>query len=503
MLRTILSLLLLFLIASCGSREEIVARYDLEKLVWHARLIEQRASIDQLRGSERDLDRVIAAYKRVIEDDPLSKPHAGSWEPAVTKDIRRILLGSRITLARLTFLGERYLQPGIYFEDPFADPALQIAGAAGRRQRIARSLYGIDGAALPEMECETYFRQIVGSDEFWTTPLAIGDTFLDIPVFLARAYKANGDTHSFDDVAELAETFYARVIRVWPDSMIAEKARLHHIRLLTVREEWRDAARQIDEMLAHSYGRGIASRLLFMKARIVDAGMEQPGAATRIYTTLVNDYPGSPESRMGGVCLAMIRARSGDTEIARTMLRTIEKDDAASDAQKGLAMLARAIQLRNEGSWNESLVILRRLQNLYPYTPAALEAPILITAHFMESGDSVLAIRSLERSNEYYLPLLRRGNALFNQGYVPEDYLIENYLVAGRVREVVQLLLEESRRWGWSGNAAALLKSAHLCANAAGDEERAQEILKKSLALFSQTRYATVAGNSLAALERN
>lgn len=485
---------------ACGTRDDIVARYRLESLVWQAHLIDRRVTIDFLRNSERDIDLVSDAFEAVVEADPLPLADTRSWDPAVVADIKALVMGSKITLARLNFLGERYFQPGIHFRRSIDDPVLTAAGSGEQRIEYARTLYGISSSPGPEIRCERYFKEIVSGDDFWIAPLAIRESFLEIPLVLARIYKCRRDQRAFEDVSGLAESFYTKVIRVWPDSLIADEARFQRIQLTLVREDWNGAVRLIDEMMAHPYGWTLVPRLLLLKGRVAEVGLQRRNMALENYSILARDYPETPEAYAGDVFKAMILEQIGQGAQAKQLLRTVEKNDSATDDMRGLAMLVRAIQLKRENSWDESIVLLRRLQNQHPFTEAALEAPLIITSYYTSSGDSSLAKRNLERSKQFYLSLIERKNTLFERGLLPEDYLIENYLLAGKAEEIAEMLAEDSYRWGWSGNAAALLKSAHIYANIIGDRERSQEILKKCLAQFPQTRYSGVAGNSLAAL---
>lgn len=500
-LKTVSILVLLSVVAACGTRDDIVARYRLEKLVWQAREIDRRLTIDFLRNSERDIELMTGAFETVVAGDPLPFADTGSWDSAVVKDIKTLVMGSKITLAHLHLLGERYFQSGIHFRIIVDDPVMIAAGSGERKLELARTLYGISSGPGNEIRCERYFKEVVFDDDFWNAPPAIRESFLDIPLVLARIYKCRRDRQSFETLSDVAESFYTKVIRVWPDSLIAEKARFQKVQLMFLEEDWVGAMKHIDEMTAHTRGRTIVPRLLLMKGRIAEVGLRKRDMALQIYSALSRDYPDTPEAYSGDVSRAMILAQAGNAEQAKQLLRSIEKNEDAPDEVRSLAMLERAIQLDIEVSWNESMLILRRLQNQYPFTEAALEAPLIITSHYITAGDTTLAIRNLERSTQFYLSLIERKNTLFERGLLPEDYLIENYLLADRSEEIAAMLVENSHRWGWSSNAGALLKSAHIYANIIGDRERSKEILKKCLALFLETRYSGVARNSLAILE--
>jgi TolA-binding protein len=164
-------------------------------------------------------------------------------------------------------------------------------------------------------------------------------------------------------------------------------------------------------------------------------------------------------------------------------------------------MLTLALHLEQTSRWDEALPLIRRVIQLYPHTDAAVEAPLIVTAHYVAEGDEALATRSLQRATDFYLSLISRQSNYSGNRLFLEDVLISNFLMMGRAEDVANLLEEESVEWDEASTAAALLKAADIYVEIIDDRPGAIRTLKKCIELFPETRYAKLAQARLASLE--
>ena len=163
--------------------------------------------------------------------------------------------------------------------------------------------------------------------------------------------------------------------------------------------------------------------------------------------------------------------------------------------------MTRARYLEQQDRWNEALPLLRRLMRLFPDTDPAVEAPLVITRHYVETGEPNLARRNLDRATTFYTSMLERQSKYRGDRMLVEDYLIENYLAMGQAQTMVELLETRSAEWDEASSAGAILKSAVIYSAVLDDKENATRLLKKSIELFPKTRYAKIAEQQLEKLE--
>ncbi len=488
-------------VVGCRANEEIGIRYGLEKKLWKAEAIERRLDITVAGSSEREIEAAMQAYREIALYDVLRWFDGGAWNSSAVRDIRMLVAQANIAQASLAFLADRYVQPGIYFRSTIDDPIMYIDDNFRSKERLARLLYSGNSCERLDMESERFFRQLAGSDDFWSGSFVLKDALLSIPLVLLQMCDARNDPGRYAEYDDMAETFYTRIIRVWPDSIAAEQARLHMVFLLTIRADWSDALEAIDDMLDHQYGRNIAPRLMILKAYALAKGLNDPEAAVDVLVQVARLYPESEGAYAADLARGFIYMQAGDAERGLQLFLDIEKNERASEDVRSKAMLLRAVQLERQDTWNESMLILKRLMRFYPATPAALEAPLVVTRHYVSAGDTAHAATNLGRARAFYESLIERRNTLFERGYIVEDYLIENYILADRTEEIVRILSEESDSWGWSRSASALLKGARLCANVLHDTERSSELLKLCMRRFPETRYSRAAERDLAMID--
>jgi tetratricopeptide (TPR) repeat protein len=492
---------LLPLATACADHADVRARYRMEKKLWRAQFYQRRINISIVRASQKDTQLAIASFNRLLSDDPLAAPGADRWQPGVVKDIREIQLESRVALASLYFLSERYADAGTMYERTLAAADLGLGGALEAHLGAARSMY-LAGETIAVMEqCAAIFRQISASPEFWSGAFVPDPVFVDIPVVLARMYREAGDVSAYAEYRDLATEFYRRVAATWPATPIAWQARLGDVQLQVVDEDWRGAAQRIESMLAGAAAGDDVEGLRLLLGEIYAFALHDRVAAERVFAEVEARAPGSATAYAARYDRAALKLETGDEAGAVEGFRALEHDEATPGDVAARAMFAHATILERNGSWDEALQLLRRMQQLYPYAPPSIEAPLLITRHYVSTGEQALAERTLEKAREYYLSLIDRNSPYPGDRLGVQDALAASYASAGRAADGAALLGSAPSTWDDVSTAAGLLRSAEVYATVLADSAAAREMLEKCIERFPETRYSRVAQERLDEIE--
>jgi tetratricopeptide (TPR) repeat protein len=486
---------------ACSQHEDVLARYRLEQKLWRAQYYQRRINISVVRASQNDTRLAIAAFDAVLRDDPLASAEAARWRPEVVADIREIHLLSRAALANLYFLSERYADAGHMYESTLEAAELGFGNALDARLGAARSMYLAGETSDVMRQCAEMFREISSSEEFWSGRFVPDPVFVDIPVVVTRLYREARDSTGYAEYRGLAGNFYRRVVDTWPGTAIARQAALGQVQLCLVDEDWRGAVDRIESTLAAPEPGEDFEGLRLLLGEIYAFALDEPERARAIFVDIETRVPGTALAAAARYDRAALELDLGDEAGAMNAFRLLEQDSATPGDVAARAMYARATILERRGSWDEALQLLRRMQQLYPHAQPSIEAPILITRHYVAAGEPELAQRTLERAREYYLSLIDRNSPYQGDRMGVQDAMAANYATAGRAAEGAVLLGSGPSSWDDASTAAGLLKAAEVYATTLGDTAHAEEMLKKCVERFPETRYSRMAQRRLAELE--
>lgn len=492
---------LLAALSGCGNREDVAMRYAIEQQLWQAQLLERKININFVRADEHDLQQAIAAFVQLSNVDPFAGRSTAGWDPKVKDDIERLLTVSKIALANLYFLGERYYDAGDEFERTLEDPALGYRSSLDARLNLARSMYlaGEEGAL--EQHCKRLFDDISNSDLFWRGGIDLKEVFINVPLVLVRLYRERDDDASYQAMSTRARAFYDRIRRTWPDEPIAARASFASIHLHLLREEWDDGLREIRVLQSNPHFQEQAPTLKVLEGEILAYAKDDTRAGMRVFEDVVAQYPDTPAAGTAAYNIGVLELKGPDPERGEELLEDLEDRDGVAREIAAKSMLARALYLEKTERWDEALLVLRRIVRMHPHTSSAIEAPLVETRHYLRIGEKQLAQRSLERGRDFYLSLMQRRSKYAGDRLRVEDFLIENYMMLGQADEVARLLERESTNWDEVASAGGMFKSALIYANVLEDTDSARRILKKCIELFPETRYAKIAQRQLEQLE--
>jgi len=484
------------LLAGCQSRDDVRARYELERRLWQAQLHERRINLRFVRASQGDIALAIDAFTTVVNVNPLASPGVDTWDPRVADDIRRIQMTSRIALANLHFLAHQYREAGsVYGRTLEGSPDFRTSLDA--RLGVVRSLYLVGDEDSLEAQCQRIFDDMADNPAFWKGKGDVPGVFINVPLILGQMYSRRNDAERLEQLAARARVFYDRVLDTWPDAPVSVAALQARMGLAMVLEEWELALETIAALEADTRLEDFVFGLTLVRGEILARDLGRRSEAVAVFESIVRDAPGTPESFGARFNLATMALESGAPARGLDEMRAIEQEKGAPPDVASRAMLVRALHYEQGDRWDEALPILRRLTQLYPHTQPAIEAPLVITRHYVSTGETALAQRSLQRATTYYLSLLDRSSRFQGSRLLVADLLVENYVSAGQADGAARLLEDAPGQWDTATTVGGLFRSALLYSELLEDNAEAIRILEKCIEMFPETRYAKIAQRQL------
>jgi tetratricopeptide (TPR) repeat protein len=231
---------------ACNAPDGSLERYRLEQALWRAQFFERRINISFMRASSSDTENAIAAFHRILDDNPLDRPGAAQWDPAVVHDIHEIEIVSRIALANLYYLSERYADAGSFYRETLEAGELSLDRSLEARLGVARSLYLAGETSAVMEQCAEIFRELSDDPAFWSGERDVDPVFLNVPASLVRMYHEVGDSARANEFATRATDFYERVVAQRPETGVAWQSRLGLLQIALVRREWNVAIERLD-----------------------------------------------------------------------------------------------------------------------------------------------------------------------------------------------------------------------------------------------------------------
>ena len=359
---------------ACNSFDGVEARYGLERLLWKAQMHERKININFLSTSQQDLEDAIEAFNGVVAVDPLDRPGAAAWDQEVVADINRITIVSKIALANLYFLAQRYYDAVDHYSNALGDAGLQFEGRLDVRLSLARSMYLAGEDRSLETHCAAIVKEITESEQFWRGQYAIKEVFLNIPLVLLRIYSEQGETEKFAEFSKVTEQFYTRMGQTWPDSLMGAQSGYAKVQLYLMHERWSDALAKLDIVIDSPFYAEQRAELLLLKGEILGYGMGDAERARVVFAGIESAFPGSSSAWAARFNTAMLDIGAGRVDDGLVVLAGLENDDSVAREIRSRAMLARALYFEADMQWDQSLLLLKRVQRLFPFTTAAIEA---------------------------------------------------------------------------------------------------------------------------------
>lgn len=492
------SCVVLLFVVGCSTHEDVRTRYELERLMWRAQFHQRRVNIAFLGSSTGDTRQAIQAYRVVVAADPFAGGPRAGWDPAVVADIREVLVSARVALANLYFATERYTDAGTLYSETLQLGSMNFKDALDVRMGAARASYMEGDQRRVTEQCARIFHDVQASPEFWAGSGTIDDVFLNIPVALVRLHTNSEDVIAADSAAAEARAFYERVSSTWPGSRLDWQARLAITQLLMVRGEWTAAASALEAILSDpAQQAGDAANLELVIGEIHAFRLHDPAAGAQRFRAVRTRYPGTFAAYAASYDEAALRLAQSDPAGAAAQFRELEQAPGVPDEVSSRAMLARAKILEQSGAWDDAYALLRRIEQLYPFTTAAIEAPLVVTRHYVATGNTAMVEVAMTHASEYYNSLLDRRSAFPGSRVMVQSALAESFVASGKADEGARLLGAGSQSWDEVSTAAGMLKAAEIYRDVLHNTDEARAMLTKVMERFPDTRYARIARQRL------
>lgn len=492
------------LLAGCSRHDDVRTRYQLERMMWRAQFHQRRVNIAFLSSSRHDTRHAIEAYRRVVAADPFAHGPRAAWNPDVCADIRELLVSARVALANLYFATERYADAGTLYAETLRLGSMSFHDVLDARMGVARASYMEGDRERVVAECSRMFREVRDSPEFWSGRGEIDDAFLNIPVALVRLHRDGQDAAAADSAAARAMTFYRRVSETWKGSRTDWQARLAVTQLHMLNGEWSAAAADLEIILSDpAQQAGDPASLELVLGEIHAFHLSNPAVAAEHFRGVQDRYAGTVAAFAAAYNLAALRLAQADRAGAAADFRALERANGVPEAVASRAMLARARILEADGAWDDAYALLRRLEQLYPFTPAAIEAPLVVTQHYVVAGNEQMLEIALAHAREYYHSLLDRSSAFPGNRALVQSALAQSFTASGRTEEGARVLAAGSSSWDDVSAAAGMLRAAELYGSVLKDSAEARATLERVIERFPETRYSRIARHRLETLAVN
>ncbi|HET6348297.1 MAG TPA: tetratricopeptide repeat protein [Candidatus Krumholzibacteria bacterium] len=498
--RTATALLGILLVTGCTTHDDLRTRYRLERMLWHAQFFERRIRTAFFAAGESAVHQAIAAYQSMVAADPLRDGAPSGWDPDIINDIARLEVQARIALAQLYVTNQRYADAGSIYDETVRLGSTNFKDLLDTRVGAARrSPVMVDPRDAME-QCAPLFRDVDRSDVFWAGDGAIRESFLNIPLARARLETEERAADAAESV-DAAIDFYTRVQRTWPGLSVDWQARLANVQLLMLRDEWAGAARELEVILSAPGLRTLTlSNLEFVLGEIYGFRLNDPAAARRHFESVRARDARSAAAYAAEYDTAVLDLAGGDEAAAMTSLRKLETTAGVPAAVASRAMFTRGHILDGRGQWDDAYAMYRRLGQLYPFTNAALEAPLVVTRHYATTRNREMLDLVVKRARDYYASLLGRNSNYAGNRAAVQTALVENFVAAGEAAAGAKFLAAGDQPWDDASIAGGMLKAADLYHHTLNDDIAARTTLERVIARFPGSREERAARQQLAAL---
>ncbi len=481
----------LVLVSGCVSDPGIQCRYSLEKEIWRAKMIEVRIWSQPLTISQRNVDAGIRAYEAILAKDLVKSGNADSWGSTTRMDYRRLIVTCEMALARLFFIRLQDNAGVTYFRSGLRRHDLMFNQYRGTGRSRVRELYKSIESDRFETKCAGIVESVVEEGIVWYGDVAIGDTLLSLPVYLVRTSIDRSGSKPDSGYVELADRLYSRIIRTWPDSLVAQKARLARADVRVLEGRYEDAIKDIDAVLEVGSFDMHADEILLFRSEILAHGLNRYEEALTVFDSLIANDPESRLARTATLDKASVLLKTGSDEEGVSLLRDLELNRDVPPETATMAMFIRAMYLKKHDHWGEAQHLLWRICRLYPFTRASFVAPLEILSETIRDGDQEQAWRTHSKVEKFYLTAVSKNSASVRYRHLLDDFLMESYIMMDAVREGARMLETEAEKRRGEKRTIGYFKSALVYLNLLNDRENGVRMLKKCLDDSPRSRYST------------
>ncbi len=398
------------LFLGCSTDRNIAIRYNGEKLFQKAEKLFNTAGIKPNLSDRATWDRIKGAYREVtgycwrnIDSIPLGT------HPKEHKELETVAYMAANRLSSI-YYGERKYDSSILI----LNQLLTFTQLEGRpllttRLNLARLLQAkgdwMEAMRIYQSVIDTFYPPVDNNNEIYAP-------VLNLPLEIVNVNRMLGDTVAAGIHAQSAVAYYQRLIREWPSSALASAARGNLARLYTDLGDWDKAIENLS-LMKDSTGQADFQAAL-MVANITASGKGDYARAILMYDNLVNQTKDT-------AFLPAIYLRKGvayfnnkDYENCLATMRLI-KDKFSQYFQSNPAPENYiALALTRQGKWQLAENELQWLIDNYTTSEEAFNGYLVISDHYMQTGDTARGNGWFRRGDDFYSRMIRQysGSAI-------------------------------------------------------------------------------------------
>ncbi len=393
------------------------SRYLSEKLLWKAKK-EHAEIIKKSKGelSSDDYDRIINAYRRVIERVPLERAAAEAG----------------------------FIIAGIYFiRGDFSRARQELRNVINNfssQGSIASEAYFSIGRIFEKegnwKEARNQYEQIV--DLYPLSSLG-----LKVPIYILAHYQRNQDSAGEGKAYKWALRSYNATLQEYKGTTLAPVVKDYIARLHLQKGLTKKALTEWDSII-HDYEKTpFAAQAFLMKAGVLSAKLKDNREAIKTLEEFLRVFPGNrivPEVklRLGGLYFGV-----GDIDKAEEVFSQLSSDKKNKEPVRLNAYLGLSYCYRKEADTSKLLAVYDKIKEEFPGTKAALSVPFLIGQYYERQKMNASADKAYAEGIAYYKDLLSRKSNKLNRHFVA-NLLALCYLKKNEVEKAENLLRQLS-----------------------------------------------------------
>jgi tetratricopeptide (TPR) repeat protein len=407
---TILMSAVSILFPGCSTDRSIAIRYNGEKLLEKAEKLFNTAGIKPNLSDRATWDRIKNAYREVtgycwknIDSIPLGT-HAKEH-----KELETVAFMAANRLSSIYYSERKYDSSILVLNQLLTFTHLEGRPLLTTRLNLARLLQSkgdwMEAMRIYQSVIDTFYPPVDNKNEIYAP-------VLNLPLEMVNVNRMLGDTAAAGIHAQSAMAYYQRLMREWPNSALATAARSNLARLYTDLGDWDKAIENLNQMKDSTGQTDIQAAL--MAANITASGKRDYRRAIPMYDNLINQTTDTS-------LLPAIYARKGiayfeskDYNNCLATMRLIKDRYSRFFQSNPVPENYIALSLAQQGNWPLAESELQWLFDNYATSEEAFNGYLVISDHYMQSGDTARGNGWFRRGEEFYDRMIRQysGSAI-------------------------------------------------------------------------------------------
>jgi len=353
----LIPIFIILILTGCSSN-----RFRAEKLFWQAEKIASKITKGKSKEdlADKDMDKIIAAYRRVVSNYPLEALAAKA----------QVIIANLYLMQEEPKKAQKELEQIIhnFFSRPKIASSAQFAiGEIFENQ-------GKSDKALIE------YQKVV--DLYPLTPLG-----LSTPLYITQYYKKLGDTEGQRRAHRQAVRNYKKIILDYADTEVASMVQNYLAQAYLQQEDWDEAIKAWDEIIIKHPNTPQAIRSLITKAELRARELDDLEGAIKIYQDCIRKYPKAEFLKEIKLRLAGLYLESSQVYKAKDTYSLLMKNYPNDEEIILRSRLGIINYFKKQGLKDEVVKHYRDIQKIHPETTAALSTPYLIYRYYKKIGD--------------------------------------------------------------------------------------------------------------------